>query len=45
MADWDLSCTLPAGSRVVVWNGTSHFLHHDRPESFARLVDSWLTTI
>lgn len=45
MADWDLTCALPRCSRVVVWSGTGHFLHHDRPESFARLVDSWLTTL
>jgi pimeloyl-ACP methyl ester carboxylesterase len=41
MAAWDVSCALPPGSRVVVWPGTSHFLHHDRPDAFVRLVDSW----
>jgi pimeloyl-ACP methyl ester carboxylesterase len=41
MAAWDLTCALPPGSRVVVWPGTSHFLHHDRPDAFVRLVDSW----
>ncbi|WP_350277975.1 alpha/beta hydrolase [Kribbella sp. HUAS MG21] len=45
MAEWDLTCALPPGSRVVVWGGASHFLHHDRPESFARLVESWLSSI
>ncbi|MET9271466.1 alpha/beta hydrolase [Kribbella sp. NPDC003557] len=41
MAAWDVTCDLPPGSRVVVWPGTGHFLHHDRPEAFVRLVDSW----
>lgn len=45
MAHWDLSCPLPPRSRVVVWEGAGHFLHRDRPESFVRLVESWLTTL
>ncbi|WP_432889918.1 alpha/beta fold hydrolase [Kribbella sp. CA-245084] len=42
MAAWDLTCALRPGSRVVLWPGAGHFLHRERPEAFARLVNSWL---
>ena len=45
MATWDVTCALRPGSRVVLWPGAGHFLHHERPEAFARLVDSWLGSL
>ena len=45
MAAWDLSLSLPYGSRVVLWNGCGHFLHHERPTQFVDLVESWLTAL
>ncbi|TDO52964.1 pimeloyl-ACP methyl ester carboxylesterase [Kribbella sp. VKM Ac-2571] len=45
MAAWDISLSLPYGSRVALWNGCSHFLHHERPRQFVALVDSWLTSL
>ena len=45
MARWDTSLPLPYGSRIALWNGCSHFLHHERPQQFVALVESWLTSI
>ena len=45
MAAWDVSCALPPGSRIVLWQGAGHFLHHERPAAFVRLVDSWLESL
>lgn len=45
MAAWDVTCALRPGSRVVRWPGAGHFLHHERPESFVRLVNSWLGSV
>ncbi|WP_185759421.1 alpha/beta fold hydrolase [Kribbella jejuensis] len=43
MAEWDISLSLPYGSRIVLWNGCGHFLHQERPQQFVALVESWLT--
>lgn len=45
MAAWDIGLSLPYGSRVVLWNGCTHFLHHDRPRQFVDLIESWLATL
>lgn len=45
MAAWDASLSLPYGSRIVLWNGCGHFLHHERPWQFVNLVESWLTVV
>ena len=45
MATWDLTNALRPGSRVVLWHGAGHFLHHERPEAFERLVSSWLSSL
>jgi pimeloyl-ACP methyl ester carboxylesterase len=45
MAAWDIGLSLPYGSRVVLWNGCGHFLHHERPRQFVDLVESWLTSL
>ncbi|HEY3557576.1 MAG TPA: alpha/beta hydrolase [Kribbella sp.] len=45
MAAWDVGLTLPYGSRIVLWNGCGHFLHHERPRQFINLVESWLTSL
>lgn len=45
MAAWDVGLSLPYGSRVVLWNGCGHFLHHERPRQFVILIDSWLTSL
>ncbi|MEU4197135.1 alpha/beta hydrolase [Kribbella sp. NPDC026611] len=45
MAAWDLTCSLRPGSRVVLWPGAGHFLHHERPKAFTQLVDNWLDSL
>lgn len=45
MAAWDTGLSLPYGSRVVLWNGCGHFLHHERPAQFINLIESWLTSL
>ncbi|TCC08349.1 alpha/beta hydrolase [Kribbella soli] len=45
MAAWDIGLSLPYGSRVVLWNGCGHFLHHERPAQFVNLIESWLTSL
>ncbi|HEY3555984.1 alpha/beta hydrolase [Kribbella sp. NPDC051137] len=45
MAAWDIGLSLPYGSRIVLWNGCGHFLHHERPRQFVDLVESWLTAL
>ncbi|MGZ0147753.1 alpha/beta fold hydrolase [Kribbella sp. WER1] len=45
MASWDIGLSLPYGSRIVLWNGCGHFLHHERPRQFVNLVESWLTAL
>ncbi|MFI5694075.1 alpha/beta fold hydrolase [Kribbella sp. NPDC051586] len=45
MAAWDLSCAVRPGSRVVLWPDAGHFLHRERPEAFAGLVNSWLASL
>ncbi|WP_327635919.1 alpha/beta hydrolase [Kribbella sp. NBC_00482] len=45
MAAWDIGLSLPYGSRVVLWPGCGHFLHHERPRQFVDLVESWLATL
>ncbi|HWD83734.1 MAG TPA: alpha/beta hydrolase [Kribbella sp.] len=44
MAAWDTSLSLPYGSRIALWPGCTHFLHHDRPRQFVNLVESWLAS-
>jgi pimeloyl-ACP methyl ester carboxylesterase len=44
-ARWEATVPAPAGSRVVVWRGTTHFLHLDRPHATAELVTGWLPTL
>jgi len=44
-AQWERSIARPAGSRLTVWSGVSHYLHRDRPETFAREVTTWLGTL
>ena len=41
-AGWEAGVPAPAGSRVVVWPGTGHFLHLERPEATVRLIHDWL---
>ena len=45
MAEWDIGLSLPYGSRVVLWTGCGHFLHHERPAQFVNLIESWLTSL
>ena len=45
MAAWDVGLSLPYGSRIVLWNGCGHFLHHERPRQFVDLVESWLAAL
>ena len=45
MAAWDIGLSLPYGSRVVLWTGCGHFLHHERPAQFVNLIESWLTSL
>lgn len=44
-ARWERSVARPAGSRVTVCGGVSHYLHRDRPEAFAREAAIWLGTL
>jgi len=44
-AEWEEKLRLEAGSKVVAWEGSSHFLHRDRPEDFASLVTDWVARI
>lgn len=37
--------TFAPGSRIEVWPGTTHYLHQQRPAAFARLVDTWLSSV
>jgi len=41
-AAWEAGLPAPAGSKVVVWEGTGHFLHTERPREFVELLGSWL---
>jgi pimeloyl-ACP methyl ester carboxylesterase len=43
-ARWEASVPAPPGSRVVVWPGTSHFLHLERPAETAALITEWANT-
>ncbi|HWD77663.1 MAG TPA: alpha/beta hydrolase [Kribbella sp.] len=45
MAAWDITLSLPYGSRIVLWDGCTHFLHHERPRRFINLVESWLSAL
>jgi pimeloyl-ACP methyl ester carboxylesterase len=42
-AAWEAGLPAPPGSRVVVWPGTGHFLHLERPAATARLIRDWLS--
>lgn len=44
-AQWERSITRPAGSRLRVWSGVSHYLHRDRPATFVREITTWLGTL
>ncbi|MEJ3749716.1 alpha/beta hydrolase [Actinomycetes bacterium KLBMP 9797] len=41
-AAWEAALPAPAGSRMVVWPGTGHFLHVERPVATALLITRWL---
>ncbi|MBP2355823.1 pimeloyl-ACP methyl ester carboxylesterase [Kribbella aluminosa] len=45
MAAWDVGLSLPYGSRIALWTGCGHFLHHERPHQFVALLESWLTSL
>ncbi|GLH95961.1 alpha/beta fold hydrolase [Phytohabitans aurantiacus] len=44
-AAWEAAIGGHPLSRMVVWAGTGHFLHLERPAAFATLVTSWLSTL
>lgn len=44
-AAWEAAVPAPPGSRVVVWEGTGHFLHLERPAETAELLTTWLSEI
>jgi len=41
-ARWESSLPIPVGSHVVLWEGSGHFLHEERPDDFADLVSHWV---
>jgi pimeloyl-ACP methyl ester carboxylesterase len=44
-ADRARAFELAAGSTTVVWPGTTHYLHQQRPADFATLLTVWLTEL
>ncbi len=40
-ADFARSLTWPTGSAIEVWPGTTHYLHQQYPDRFARLLLHW----
>jgi pimeloyl-ACP methyl ester carboxylesterase len=45
MARWESRIPGHPLSETVVWEGSGHFLHQERPLAFARLLDRWLTRL
>jgi pimeloyl-ACP methyl ester carboxylesterase len=44
-ARWEESIPGHPRSRTVVWEGTGHFLHQERPAAFTHLLTAWLATL
>ncbi|MFC9693399.1 alpha/beta fold hydrolase [Kribbella sp. NPDC056951] len=40
-ADFARTLTWPAGSAIEVWPGTTHYLHQEHPDRFAKLLADW----